>query len=66
MNVGDKVRCVGSRGYFFTTNKVYEVIGYQPEYPDQNFTWSAYVSVADDLGSEVWCHASRFVKEEEA
>src|SRR5690606_5409878 len=45
-----------------TTDKVYEVIDYQPEQPDGNFTWPAYVRVEDDYGAEVWCHAHRFVQ----
>lgn len=62
MKAGDKVKCVGPLGYRFTTNKVYEVIDYQPEqYDDDNFTWPAYVLVEDDYGKQVWCHAHRFV-----
>lgn len=64
MNAGDRVKCVASRDYCFTTNKVYEVIDYQPEQPDISFTWPAYVKVIDDYGKGVWCHAHRFVKEE--
>jgi len=61
MKAGDKVKCVGSRGCRFTTNKVYEVIDYQPEHSGYNFTWPACVLVVDDDGRKVWCHARRFV-----
>lgn len=64
MKAGDVVVCNAARGYCFTTNKEYTVLEYQPEAPDLNFTWPAYVRVTDDYGKEVWCHAHRFdVKE---
>ncbi|APL99466.1 hypothetical protein FDH29_gp08 [Aquamicrobium phage P14] len=59
---GDKVRCVGSRGYLFTTGKVYVVEKYIPETHHEHFTWPDYVSVVDDAGRRVECHASRFVR----
>jgi len=60
MNVGDKVRCLASRGYSFTVGKEYTVRKYEPKCPDVNFTWPAYVEVTDDYGDIVFCHADRF------
>ena len=63
-NEGDQVICTGSRGYDFTTGKVYTVLKYEPQYYDADtpsgFTWPAYVKVKDDSGLEVFCHAHRF------
>lgn len=64
MKPGDKVRCIASRGYAFTTGKVYEVVLGEPPWPDQWYTWPAYLHVVDDFGKQVCCHASRFVKVE--
>lgn len=59
---GDQVVCTGSRGYAFTTGKTYTVLKYEPRWRDEEspFTWPAYVSVVDDDGKRVHCHASRF------
>lgn len=64
-SVGDTVVCVGSRGYYLTTGKQYEVIGWEPEtyHPDAGgFTFPAYVHILDDGGKRVSCHAWRFEK----
>ncbi|QOI69520.1 hypothetical protein XaavBphi31_23 [Xanthomonas phage Xaa_vB_phi31] len=65
MKAGDKIVCRGSRGYMLTTNKVYEVVDYQPSARVDHFTWPAYVAVIDDYGTKVWCHAHRFTTEEQ-
>lgn len=59
---GDQVICTGSRGYAFTTGKIYTVLKYEPRWPESAsmFTWPAYVSVEDDDGKRVHCHACRF------
>lgn len=59
---GDQVECTGSRGYAFTTGKAYTVLRYEPGGSDGEspFRWPAYVSVLDDDGKRVFCHASRF------
>lgn len=62
VNVGDIVVCRGSRGYAFTTGKQYTVLLYEPEAHDPTYTWPAYVSVLDDHGDTVFCHADRFEK----
>ena len=38
----------------------YDVVKYDPPYPDVNFTWPAYVEVIDDRGKLVAAHARRF------
>lgn len=60
MNVGDKIKCRAPRGYDLTMGKEYEVIKYEPEAHDINFTWPAYVHVKDDIGEVCVCHAHRF------
>ena len=59
-NVGDKVTPIYTSGYFLTEGKVYEVVGFDPPYPDVNFTWSAYVEFLDDRGKLAVAHAGRF------
>ena len=59
-NVGDKVTPLYTSGYHLTTGKVYDVVGFDPPYPDENFTWPAYVEVIDDRGKLVVAHARRF------
>ena len=59
-NVGDKVTPTYTSGYFLTQGKVYEVVGFDPPYPDVNFTWPAYVEVIDDRSKVVAAHARRF------
>ena len=57
---GDKVTPLYTSGYRLTMGKVYEVVSYDPPFPDGNFTWSAYVQIHDDRGSLVAAHARRF------
>lgn len=57
---GDKVTPVYTSDYRLTLGKVYEVVDYDPPYPDENFTWPAYVIVHDDLGIRCVAHARRF------
>lgn len=58
---GDQVVCTDPRGYAFTTGKTYTVLKYEPRGSDGEspFTWPAYVSVEDDDGKRVHCHACR-------
>lgn len=58
--VGDKVTPVYSSGYHLTMGKVYVVVDYDPPFPDENFTWPAYVQFHDDLGRLATAHARRF------
>lgn len=60
MKTGDQVVCLGSRGYAFTTGKLYTVLRYEPRVADQYYTWPAYLHVEDDNGKTAVCHASRF------
>ncbi len=60
MNAGDIVVCRGSYGYHFTTGKQYTVVRYEPPFPDETYTWPAYVLIEDDSGKVVICHAHRF------
>ena len=46
--------------YHLTVGKVYDVVGFDPPYPDWNFTWPAYVEICDDRGKLVVAHARRF------
>ena len=57
---GDKVTPNYSSGYHLTMGKVYEVVKYDPPFPDENFTWPAYVEFHDDRGKLVVAHARRF------
>ena len=57
---GDKVTPNYTSGYHLTMGKVYEVVSYDPPYPDENFTWPAYVEFHDDRGVLVTAHARRF------
>ena len=59
-NVGDKVTPTYLSDYHLTMGKVYEVVKYDPPYPDENFTWPAYVVTRDDLGIRIVTHARRF------
>lgn len=43
-----------------TPGKRYVVTKYEPEYPDTNFTWPAYVTVLGDSGTPVTGHTHRF------
>ena len=58
--VGDKITPNYSSGYHLTMGKVYEVVKYDPPYPDENFTWPAYVQIHDDRGKLATAHARRF------
>lgn len=67
---GQQVRAIGVRGcYALTEGKVYTVQEYIPEYYDNTsssgYTWPAYVTVIDDYGHALTCHASRFETIEE-
>ncbi len=61
--VGDIVICKGNKGiHWLTENKEYTVIKYEPELPDSNFTWPAYVHIVDDANKVAVYHARRFIK----
>lgn len=59
-NQGDRVTPLYSSGYHLTMGKVYEVVKFDPPFPDENFTWPAYVQIHDDRGVLVTAHARRF------
>ncbi len=59
-SVGDKITPIYPSGYDLTMGKVYEVVKYDPPYPDENFTWPAYVQIHDDRSVLVTAHARRF------
>ena len=58
--VGDKVTPLYTSSYHLTMGKVYEVVTYDPPFPDEYFTWPAYMEVIDDRGKCVVAHARRF------
>ena len=57
---GDKVTPVYTSGYHLTMGKVYVVVSYDPPFPEEIFTWPAYVQFHDDLGKLATAHARRF------
>ena len=57
---GDKVTPEYSSGYHLTMGKVYVVVSYDPPFPEEIFTWSAYVETHDDRGTLIVAHARRF------
>ena len=57
---GDKVTPVYSSGYHLTMGKVYVVVSYDPPFPEEIFTWPAYVETHDDRGTLIVAHARRF------
>lgn len=59
-NVGDKITPIYTSGYHLTMGKVYVVVSYDPPFREENFTWSAYVTLHDDRGKLVTAHARRF------
>ena len=59
-SVGDRITPIYSSGYHLTMGKVYEVVKFDPPFPDENFTWPAYVEFHDDRGVLVTAHARRF------
>ena len=59
-NQGDRITPVYSSGYHLTMGKVYKVFKFDPPFPDENFTWPAYVEIHDDRGTLVVAHARRF------
>ena len=59
-SVGDKITPVYTSGYHLTMGKVYEVVKYEAPFPDENFTWPAYVEIIDDRGKFAVAHARRF------
>lgn len=65
MNVGDNIKCIRSDGYNITIGKKYVVRKYEPGFFDTSvpagYTWPAYVTVDNDSGRQITCHASRFV-----
>lgn len=67
--VGQKVVATGSYNWLLTKGKQYEVIKYEPPFPEPNigFTWPAYVTVIGDSGKPVTGHTYRFraLKDEE-
>mgnify|MGYP000879960009 CR=1 FL=1 len=60
--IGEKVIATGSYNRHLTTGKEYTVTNYEPEYPDDHFTWPAYVTVIGDFGKPVTGHTYRFRK----
>ena len=62
---GDIIICIGSRDYNgLTINKEYIVIDYEPETPDEYFTWPAYVHIYNNDDKLIVCHARRFIKKD--
>lgn len=61
-SVGDKVTPNYLSGYHLTMGKVYVVVSYDPPFPEENFTWPAYVEFHDDRGKLAVAHARRFEK----
>ena len=59
-SVGDKITPVYTSGYHLTMGKVYEVVKFEAPFPDENFTWPAYVEIIDDRGKFAVAHARRF------
>ena len=57
---GDKVSPVYTTDYHLTKGKVYVVVTYSPPFPEEIFTWPAYVQIHDDLGKLVTAYARRF------
>ena len=57
---GDKVTPIHLSDYHLTMGKAYVVVNYDPPYPDENFTWPAYVQIHDDRGKIATAHARRF------
>lgn len=62
--IGETIICKGNRGiHWLTENKKYVVIKYEPETPDDFFTWPAYVHIINDNNKAAIYHANRFIKE---
>jgi hypothetical protein len=61
-SVGDLVTPIYTSGYHLTMGNVYVVVKYDPPFPDDNFTWPAYVEIMDDNGKFAVAHARRFEK----
>lgn len=59
-NQGDKVTPVYTSGYFLMEGKVYEVVKFEEPFPEDFFTWPAYVEIYDDRGKLAVAHARRF------
>ena len=59
-SVGDRVSPVYTSDYHLTMGKVYEVVKFEAPFPDENFTWPAYVEIIDDRGKFAVAHARRF------
>ena len=57
---GDRITPVYSSGYHLTMGKVYEVVKYEAPFPEDFFTWPAYVEIHDDRGKLAVAHARRF------
>lgn len=59
--VGDKVTCIFPDGYRgLTIGKKYTIRKYEPRSVEPSFTFPAYVQVAVEENTTLWCHASRF------
>ena len=58
--VGDKVTPLYTSDYRLTKGKVYKVVSYDPPFPEETFTWPAYVQCHDDRGRIATAHARRF------
>lgn len=57
---GDKITPLYLSDYHLTMGKVYEVVKFSPPFPEENFTWPAYVEFLDDRGKLAVAHARRF------
>lgn len=59
-NEGQTVTPIYTNGYDITWGKEYQVVLYEPQFVDDNFTWPAYVHFVDDSGRKCIAHARRF------
>lgn len=59
-NQGDRVAPLYTSGYHLTMGKAYVVVKYDPPFPEDFFTWPAYVQIHDDRGKLVVAYARRF------
>lgn len=58
--VGQVVVATSSDNWLLTKGKQYAVVKYEPPFPDDNFTWPAYITVIGDSGKPVTGHTYRF------
>ena len=57
---GQMITPVYTNGYALTMGKEYQVVMYESQCADVNYTWPAYVHFVDDLGKKRTAHARRF------